>query len=281
MSVWYSVLLGLLQGTTEFLPVSSSAHLCLLQIFLLPELTGEEQLLFDLLLHLATLAAVCAAYRAELRAMAAELMRPILRPFSKGAGRRGGDPAARRLLFLLFLGTLPLLLTLPFHRQVQRLCRSTAFIGLALLCTGCLLALGDRLPAGKKEEKSASPMDALLVGLMQALAVLPGLSRSGSTVTGGQARGFRRSFAVKYSFLLSIPTILGAGALKLLEAAKTGVDPRLLPVCLPGMAAALISGCLSIRIVRVLSDRGRFGRFRWYCWGLGLLALVTGIFLKG
>lgn len=277
MSVWYSILLGLLQGATEFLPISSSAHLCLLQMILPLETTGQEQLLFDLLLHLATLSAVCAAFRSDVCGILRELGHILLKPFR----RKPSDPEARKLLCLLFFGTLPMILTLPFHREVERLCRSAAFIGLALMCTGCLLYFGDRLPKGRKGAGEAGTGDAFLVGLVQALAVLPGLSRSGSTVTGGLARGFRRSFAVKYSFLLSIPAILGACLLKAGEALRAGPDFSLLPVCIPGMLAALLSGCLSIRLVRILSDRGSFGRFRYYCWGLGLLAFLAGIFLKG
>ena len=277
MSVWYSVLMGLLQGATEFLPVSSSAHLCLLQALLPAGPTGEEQLLLDVLLHLATLTAVCMAFWPDVRRMLMELGRILARPFH----RSPSDPEARQLLRLLLLGTVPLIMTLPFHDQVEQLCRSTVFIGLALLCTGCLLYFGDRLPHGRKGVREATAWDAVAVGLMQALAVLPGLSRSGSTVTGGIARGFRRSFAVKYSFLLSLPAILGASLLKTGEALRAGLDSCFFPVCGLGMLAALLSGCLSIRIVRILSDRGTFGRFRYYCWGLGLLVILAGIFLKG
>ena len=277
MSVWYSVLMGLLQGATEFLPVSSSAHLCLLQALLPAGPTEEEQLLLDVLLHLATLTAVCMAFWPDVRRILLELGRILARPFH----RSPSDSEARQLLRLLVLGTVPLILTLPFHNQVERLCRSTVFIGMALLCTGCLLFFGDQLPPGNKEVREATAWDAVLVGLMQALAVLPGLSRSGSTVTGGMSRGFRRSFAVKYSFLLSLPAILGASLLKTGEALRAGLDPRFFPACAMGMLAALLSGCLSIRIVRILSDRGTFGRFRYYCWGLGLLVILAGIFLKG
>lgn len=277
MSVWYFVLLGLIQGAAEFLPISSSAHLCLLQAYLPTGPAEEEQLLLDVLLHLATLAAVCGAYGPEIRAMLRELGRILLRPFR----RLPSDPEARKRLRLLAFGTLPLILTLPFRGQVERLCRSTPFIGLALLCTGFLLLFGDRLPEGGKEEKEASAGDAVLVGLTQALAVLPGLSRSGTTITAGLARGFRRSFAVNYSFLLSLPAILGACLVKTGEALRAGVDPRFFPVCALGMLAALLSGCLSIRLVRILSDRGSFGRFRYYCWGLGLLVLLADVFLKG
>lgn len=280
MSVWYALLMGLVQGATEFLPVSSTAHLCLLQT-LFPSGSAEEALLLDVLLHLATLSAVCAAFWPDLLAVLRELRRIPARLFRKGDRSAPPDPGADRLLFLLALGSLPLVLTLPFREQVERLCRSKVFIGLALLATGCLLYFGDRLSRGSKDAGKATGGDAVLVGFMQALAVLPGLSRSGSTVIGGLTRGFSPSFAVKFSFLLSLPPILGAGLLKTVEALRGGLDPRFFPVCALGMLAALLSGCLSIRFVRILSDRGSFGRFRYYCWGLGLLVLLAGVFLKG
>ncbi len=278
MSVWFALLLGLVQGMTEFLPVSSSAHLCLLQR-LFPEAAGQGGLVFDVLLHLATLAAVCTAYRQEVGSLLRELGR-MLPPLPRRR-RSAPEGEARKLLLLLLLGTLPLGLAALADRWVERLCGSIPFIGAALLCTGCLLYLGDRLPAGRKGIREATPADALLVGLMQALAVLPGLSRSGCTLVAGLGRGLDRRTALKYSFLLSLPAILGATLLKLREAFRGGLDPRILPACLLGMLAAGISGCLSIRGLRILSEQGKLSRFRWYCWGLGLICLLYGIFLKG
>ncbi len=277
MSVWFALLLGVLQGATEFLPVSSSAHLCLLQR-LFPEQLGQGGgLLFDVLLHLATLAAVCAAYWPDLRA----LLRELTRPLRRRAARPAPDRSARKLLLLLVLGTLPLGLAALGEDWVERLSQSGLFIGISLLCTGLLLYLSGLLPKGRKSLDRAGPSDALLVGLTQALAVLPGLSRSGSTVAVGMARGLDRQSAVKYSFLLSVPAILGATLLKLMDAVSTGFDPRTLPACLLGMGAAAVSGWLSLRFLRRLSQRGGFSAFRWYCWGLGLAAILTDILLKG
>lgn len=278
MSVWFAVLLGLVQGITEFLPVSSSAHLCLLQR-LFPEAMGQESALtFDVLLHLATLAAVCAAFRSDLRDILRELGRLLAAPLRRPQER---DPESRRMLLLLLLGTLPLGLAVPAEDWVERLSGSTAFIGIALCFTGFLLFLADRLPRGRKDISRASRLDGLLVGLMQALAVLPGLSRSGSTVTAGLSRGFTRDLAVKYSFLLSIPAILGANLLKLTRALRAGVPAEELPAWILGMLAAMVSGYLSIRAVRSLARKGKFSRFSYYCWGLGLLCLLASIFLKG
>ncbi len=281
MSVWFAILLGLIQGVTEFLPVSSSAHLCLLQQLFPGQLGEESDLLFDVLLHMATLAAVCGAYRQDVRGILLEVWHMGTNPFRRRENRSAPQPSARRLLLLLLLGSLPLGPAALVAHWVERLCGSMLFIGLALLCTGLLLRLSDCLPAGRKTLDRAKPADALLTGLVQALAVLPGLSRSGSTVTAGLACGLERKNAVEFSFLLSIPAILGAGALKLYQALRAGFDPRSIPACLAGMLAALISGYLSIRAVRILSRRGSFSRFRFYCWGLGLAVILADIFLKG
>ena len=277
MSVWFAILLGLLQGVTEFLPVSSSAHLCLLQQLFPRQMEQGGGLLFDVLLHLATLAAVCAAYWPELRTLLLELARPLRRK----ENRPPPDRSAKRLLLLLVLGTLPLGLAVLGEEWVERLSRSGLFIGIALICTGLLLFLSDYLPKGRKNLGRMGPGDALLIGLTQALAVLPGLSRSGSTVTAGLARGLDLETAVKYSFLLSVPAILGANLLKLVEAVRCGIDPDRLPACLLGMGAAAVSGWLSIRVLRSLTRRGRFSAFRWYCWGLGLAVILKDILLKG
>jgi undecaprenyl-diphosphatase len=123
-------------------------------------------------------------------------------------------------------------------------------------------------------------LDALLVGCAQALAVVPGLSRSGSTIAAGMTRGFSRSFAVRFSFLLSLPAVLGANLLSLLDAAKEGVDPQLIPVYLVGMVVAMASGYFAIGLVRLLADKGKFGKFSYYCWAVGALALIANFVLK-
>ena len=281
MSVWFAILLGLIQGVTEFLPVSSSAHLCLLQQLFPGQLGEESDLLFDVLLHMATLAAVCGAYRQDVRGILLEVWHMGTNPFRRRENRSAPQPSARRLLLLLVLGTLPLGLAVLGEEWVERLSRSGLFIGIALICTGFLLFLSDYLPKGRKDLGRTGPGDALLIGLTQALAVLPGLSRSGSTVTAGLARGLDRETAVKYSFLLSVPAILGANLLKLVEAVRCGIAPDRLPACLLGMGAAAVSGWLSIRVLRSLTRRGRFSAFRWYCWGLGLAVILKDILLKG
>ncbi len=263
MSVWFAVVLGLAQGAAEFLPVSSSGHLALLQAFF-PRLAPAEGLLFDVLLHLGTLISLGVVYRRELWS----LLR-ALRP------RKGKAREERRLWCLLLLGTLPLGLILPLKGWIEDRCGDTLFIGAALLLNGAVLYIGDKVVAGRKALRSAGASAALLVGFSQAAAVLPGISRSGSTVTAGVLAGLKRPEAVRYSFLLSFPAVLGASLLKLWEALRGGFDPALALPCLAGGAAAALSGLLAIRLVSRLAQRGRFRGFAYYCWAAGLGAILA------
>ena len=183
------------------------------------------------------------------------------------------------LIFLVILGTLPLFLILPIKDTVEQLYYNTYFIAFALLATGCLLYLSDRLAKGRKTEKNATIVDVLLVGVSQAIATVPGLSRSGTTIAAGLMRGFDRTFAVRYSFLLSLPAVLGANILSLKDAVQEGVDLGMLPIYLVGMVVSAVVGYFAIRLVNLLTDKGKFGNFAYYCWVVGALTLILSILL--
>ena len=189
------------------------------------------------------------------------------------AGQRP-DRLSRRTIAFIIIGTLPLLVVLPVKDLVDSLYNNLMFIGCALLTTGLLLFLADRAGRGGKDVKTASVFDILFVGLAQAIAVVPGLSRSGTTIAAGLSRGFSREYAVKFSFLLSIPAVLGANLLSIVDAVQTGIDWSLLPVYLAGVATAAVSGYLSISLLRYITRKNSFGGFCYYCWGAGLLTLV-------
>ena len=151
------------------------------------------------------------------------------------------------------------------------------FIGGALIVTGILLFASDRVRHGRKTEKTATLLDALLVGIGQAIALCPGISRSGMTTTAGCFTGFERKFAVRFAFLLSIPAVLGANILTLKDAFEAGIDFSSVPVYLVGVVVAAVSGYASIRLLRYVADKGRFGAFAYYCWAAGVLTLVLTI----
>jgi len=276
VSLLSSFLLGLIQGISEFLPISSSGHLSIAQNLLGLSAVGDEHLFFDVLLHLGTLLAVFVAYWHDIVEMVLEFFRAIGDLIHRRSTPQ--TPPARRLLLMIIVGTLPLFLILPLKDAIESLYYNTVFIAFALLVTGLLLFLSDRAGRGRKTEKTATMVDTLLVGLAQAIAVCPGISRSGMTICTGTFLGFDRRFAVRFSFLLSIPAVIGANLLDLMDAAKSGVDLAQMPVYIVGIATAAVSGYFCIRLLRLIADKGRFGYFAYYCWAVGLIALALTLF---
>ena len=274
MDFFSSIMLGLIQGVAEFLPISSSGHLSLFQELGILKV-GEDNMFFNVLLHLGTLIAVFIAYWGEIKALVLEFLAMIhVRKLPK---QQKPDYLSRRMIWFIILGTLPLAFILPIKDFVDGLGENTVFIGCALLVTGGILFLSDRLSRGNKDVKSASVWDVILVGFAQALATVPGLSRSGTTISAGMARGFDREFAVKFSFLMSIPAVLGANLLSLVDAISEGIDWSLMPIYLVGVLVAAVSGYLSICLLKFITSKGSFGGFCYYCWGAGLVALILSL----
>ena len=272
MTYLTAFLLGLVQGVAEFLPISSSGHLAIAQNLLGLEGAGSVPEFFDVLLHLGTLIAVFAAYWTDICEMVVEFFRGI----GDLAHRSTPSPVppARRLILLIIVGTLPLFAVLPIRKHVQGLTDNMVFVGAALIVTGILLFLCDRVRKGRKTERSATWLDALLVGVGQAVATLPGVSRSGMTITAGCFVGYERRFAVRFSFLLSIPAVLGANILSIGDAVQAGINGAEVPMYLVGVVTAAVTGYLCIRLLKYVADKGRFGAFAYYCWAVGILTLV-------
>jgi len=270
-----SAVLGFVQGVAEFLPISSSGHLTLFQHFFGMQ---EPDNLFNILLHFATLLAVCVYYFRDIWEMVVEFFRMLGDMFSRHPSK-GNPPEARRLILLIIVGTLPLFAIVPIEDKVESLGGNPVFVCCALLVTGCLLFFSDRMARGRKTARNATLGDVFLVGLAQACATIPGLSRSGCTISAGMARGFDRNFAVRYSFLMSLPAVLGATLLKVVKTVKAAepIAQDLLPKYLLGMAVAGIVGYFSIRLVNLLADKGKFGAFAYYCWGAGILFLLLSL----
>ena len=276
MSILSSILLGLIQGVTEVLPVSSSGHLAIAE-HLLGMKGLEVPEFFDVLLHLGTLVAVFAAYWSDIREMILELVYGV-KDLARGATPTPVPPA-RRLILLIIVGTLPLFAVLPIKDLVEGLGNNMYFVGGALVVTGCLLFASDRVRKGRKPEKTASLVDVLLVGVAQAVATCPGISRSGTTITAGCFVGFERKFAVRYSFLMSIPAILGANILNIKDALDTVVWTEV-PVYLVGVAVAAAVGYACIRLLKMIAEKGKFGFFAYYCWAAGLVTLILTLVQK-
>ena len=274
MSLLSSLILGFIQGVAEFLPISSSGHLAIAEQLLGMQGVSDIPEFFDVLLHLGTLVAVFAAYWAEIRELIVEFFSSV-GDIAKGRKLTPLVPA-RRMILLVIVGTLPLFAVLPIKDLVEGLANNMFFVGGALIFTGCLLFMSDRVRRGRKSEKNASYIDALLVGIAQAIATCPGISRSGMTITAGCFTGFERSFAVRYSFIMSIPAILGANILSIKDAIGS-IDVSAVPVYLAGMTVSAIVGYACIRLLKMIAASGRFGAFAYYCWGVGALTLILTV----
>lgn len=277
MSLLSAILLGLIQGVAEFLPISSSGHLAIAE-HLLASGSIDVPEFYDVLLHLGTLIAVFVAYWQDIREMIVEFFSGV-RDLTRGT-TPNPVPPARRLILLIIVGTLPLFAVLPVKKLVEGLGDNLYFVAGALVLTGVLLFASDRVRKGRKTEKNATLVDVLLVGVGQAIATCPGISRSGTTITAGCFVGFERKFAVRFSFLLSIPAILGANILSLKDAVEAGIIWADVPVYLVGVAVAAVVGYLCIRLLRMIADKGRFGWFAYYCWAAGALTLVLAVMGK-
>lgn len=276
MNIVQGLLMGIIQGLTEFLPVSSSGHLSLFQYF--AGISGENSLFFTLMLHLGTLAAVIAAYYEDLWAMIKEVGRIFKEVFTGKFAFKAETPE-RKLLFMLFWACVPMLGVLPFHKMVSGISGDNDIIveGVCFLVTSALLFTACKVRRGKAGILKMRPRHALVVGVAQGIASLPGISRSGSTIAAGLILGFDRALMVKFSFLLGIPAILGGvmveiGDVNAAELGEVGMWPLFV-----GMLAAAVVGYCCIRLVRWLVVTDKFIIFAWYTLVLGVLVVILGI----
>ena len=259
-----AALLGVVQGLTEFLPVSSSGHLVLFHSFLG---TTGDQVLFDLVLHVGTLIPVLIVYRADLLG----IVRDVFVGEVPWMQRRG----VRRLM-LMIVGTIPTgIIGLLLKDTFEQLFSNMLSVGIALGVTGFILWSTRYVPQRDQDERTMQVWKAVAIGLAQGAAITPGISRSGSTIAAGLLLGLDRETAARYSFLLSIPAISGAFILKLGD--LEGGDVALMPLIV-GFFCAAISGYLALRFLIGLVRRGDFSRFSWYLWPLSMITIAWVLF---
>lgn len=274
MDIFTSVFLGLLQGLTEFLPVSSSGHLAIAQNFFGFE--SEQSMAFAVMLHLGTLAAVFIMYSSDIFLLIKGFF-TLAAKLVTGRIRKCPLETGERLFLMLAVATIPLLPAALLEDHVASLSAVSWAVGLLLILNGGILFLSDRLSAGNMTVDGLGPKKALFIGLIQMVAILPGISRSGSTITGGLFAGLKREDAVRFSFLLSLPAILGANILKLPELFDDPSFSAGLPVMAAGVAAALLSGIAAIKLLKYISKNKRFTVFSVYCIIAGAVTVVADL----
>ena len=262
MLIIHAILLGAIQGLTEFLPVSSSGHLVLLQRLL--DFKGPD-VVFDTFLHVGTLVAVCVAFRRDLKCIGQTLIHLDVK------SQHG------RLFILLILGTIPTaFMGVAFRGFFERLFSQVFPAALMLLVTGCILFVADRVKNHRTIPKGIKKIDAILVGIVQGLSIVPGLSRSGSTISAGIFLGLDRNVAARFSFLLSIPAIAGAGVLQAPNV--TQLEQNLVLPLIIGTVVSAVTGYVAIKILLRMVSQKRLSFFSYYCWTVGLGVLLVSVF---
>lgn len=270
---WEAIVLGLVQGLTEFLPVSSSGHLVLTQSLLGVNNPG---LFLEIVLHLGTLVSVIIVYWQDVLGLFRGLFSLITNPRGKRVPRE--LIAYRRMIGLLLLGATPAgILGLTLEPVFSRLFDSALSVGLALLLTGVVLFLISRQRAGKRSFRQMTWFDALFVGLAQGLAITPGLSRSGMTISAALGRRLDRETATRFSFLLSLPTIAGAALLQIPDVLADVSQLGDISLLLVGFLAAVLAGVFAIKLVVNMLKKGKFEYFAYYVWIIGIIAIWRAV----
>lgn len=287
MSLIQAIFLGIVQGITEFLPVSSSGHLAIFQNIFGMETDGG--MLFDIMLHVGTLAAVFVVYWKDISKMIREAIRMGMdivtnakifyrnKRFDEALRyRRVVHNNYRKFVVLVLVSTVPTGIIGYAGKTLVTFASETLIVpGVCLLLTGLLLLVADFCKDGKKIPKDISYIHGFFVGIAQGLATLPGLSRSGTTIAACLLSGFDRRFAVKYSFIMSIPAILGAAVLEIKDAFAEPVSAGLVGNCVVGALVSAVVGYICIKTMLVVVRKKNFKGFSIYCFIVGLIAIIA------
>jgi undecaprenyl-diphosphatase len=271
-----ALILGLIQGLTEFLPVSSSGHLAIAQAFMN---INEGALQFTILLHAGSLLAVFLAYRKTVISVIKAFFGMIADLFKEKSLMIKKDKY-RLYVLLLIIGSIPAgIAGLLFEEKLGAMFVSIIAVSCMLYITGGLLILGEKI--GKKNQKRISQLrfkNALSIGLFQAVALIPGISRSGSTMVGGLFSGLKKEDAVEFSFLLSMPAVLGATLIELKDIFSLSSSSTPASAMIIGFVTAVVIGYLSIKLLVFVVKKERLKYFAYYCWALASVVIIKSLF---
>lgn len=287
MELWKAIVMGILQGIAEFLPISSSGHLAIFKHILNIDLEGGG-MLFDIMLHLGTLAAVFLCFWRDIKKLIIEgfgiigdffanLYKRICNLWleEKKAYKKVIDSAYRKFVMLVIVSTIPTgIIGVVCKDLIERAGTTVLVPGICLVITGILLLIADWAKPGLKRPNQITYKEAVLVGTAQGIATMPGISRSGTTITTCLLCGFDKNFAVKYSFIMSIPAILGASILELKDFAKLKFTQTDVINYGIGMLAAAVIGYICIKTMLVIVRGKKYKWFSYYCFLVGTIAIV-------
>lgn len=287
MTLIESIILGLVQGLAEFLPISSSGHLAILEETLNIQNAG---IVYDVMLHIGTLLAVVVAFFPDIKKLVIETIGIIccvainIGRFFSNLGRPRNNKkdylpivnsSYRRFVLLIIVSTIPTaIIGVLLKNVVKAAAGSLLVVGICLIISGILLFVADRIVTGKKRVNKVKYSEAGFIGIIQGFATMPGISRSGATITAGLLCGFDRTFAVKYSFIMSIPAILGAMILEIKDFASMSVSSNELLYYFVGMIVAAVVGFIAIKVVLNIVKKKKYKYFAYYCLLIGLVAII-------
>lgn len=292
MNFFQSIVMGIVQGLTEFLPVSSSGHLAIFKHIL--NIETDTGILFDVLLHLGTLLAIFFVYFKDIKELIVEGCKLIADVFinfvtwimnfgSKAEPRpyrKVVDSPNRKFVVLVILSTIPTAIIGVIGGDIVEVASETLIVpGICLLITSVLLLIADGVKHGRKKISDVTYTNGFVLGICQGIATLPGISRSGTTITACLLSGFERSLAVKYSFIMSIPAVLGAAVLELKDIGTVSVGAGEWASYIVGMLVAAVVGYICIKAMLVVVRKKKFKGFSIYCAIIGIIAII-GSFLK-
>lgn len=274
MELYQGIILGIIQGLTEFLPVSSSGHLVLGQIFF--GIT-QSQLVFDISVHMGTLFAVLVVYASDIKAMLVSTVNFFLKAiFFKPVVSLFKEDENLQMAGLILIGSIPTAIIGFGLKQFEHvLFTSRVLVGCMLILTGTVLWISRQYYFVGNKTKGPGIKKALLIGICQGVAVIPGISRSGSTIAAGMFLGLDRHKAAKFSFLLSIPAILGAQVLSIKDMITSNLSID--PVTIYATIISFITGLIALKILLTLVHSGKFHLFAPYCWLIGALVILSKI----
>lgn len=268
MSIVNAIFFGFVQGITEILPLSSGAHLAIVGNLFGVSSGAFNYKIFSIFVHFGTIISLIIAYWDEIADMIFEIA------LMRSPNHTKKHYPSVKLLYMIFVSCLPLFLGLVFFNQIEDLYVNSIFIGVSLILNGSLLIVADKFIKCDKDIAKMTRTDALIIGLCQLVSMVPGISRIGTVTSAGMSLGFRRDFSFRYAALMSLPVSICANMYHIVDASQLGFSWDMLPACLIGMVASIVTSYFAIKIMQNNVKKGKFNGFSYYCFVAGVIFII-------